>query len=243
MNARAIWKSLVMLAFALFLGACATNPGHVTPTMADADFIKAAPAERVKYLKDVEDEDSALTSKKGVEYVSGRPVYYGNEKTGYTLLWDKKLSLLHVFPGHNPGAMSLETQGVLTLRTDAKGNIFYQKDGSGVERPTTLLSNVATQEGIGRVILKGGFQVLGAVTNGALAAEIAKCKDCGDTWNIQGGQGGQGGHGGQGGVGLGVGVGGNSAAGSSSQSGSSSTAAITSTGSNCGNACGGKNGQ
>lgn len=233
MNAHSI-KSLVAVAFALALGACATNPGHVTPTMADADYVKAAPAERSKYLKDIEDEAAALASKKDAEYTVGRPVYNGNKDTGYTYQWDKKLSLVYIYPGHNPGALSLETQGVLALRADARGNILYQKDNLGFERPTTLLANVATQEGIGRVILKGGFQILGAAANGALAAEIAKCKDCGDTWNIQGGQGGQGG--------IGVGIGGSAAAGSSSQSDSSSNAAITSTG-GCGTACAGKNGQ
>jgi hypothetical protein len=233
MNTRSI-KSLVAVAFALVLGACATNPGHVTPTMADADFVKAAPAERTKYLKDIEDEATALASKKDAEYTAGRPIYNGNKDTGYTYQWDKKLSLVYIYPGHNPGAMSLETQGVLALRADAKGNIFYQKDGSGVERPTTLLANVATQEGIGRVILKGGFQILGAAANGALAAKITTdCgKDCGDTWNIQGGQGGQGG--------IGVGIGGSAAAGSSSQAGASSSAGIIS---GCGTACASKNGQ
>lgn len=229
MNFRSTIEKVLVSLSVVLLGACTAMPGPNTPTMPDADFVKAAPAERASYLKAIADEATALVSKKDAEYAVGRPIYNGNEKTGYTLQWDKKLSLLYIYPGHNPGAMSLETQGVLALRTDAHGNIFYQKDGQGVERPTTLLANVATQEGLGRVFLKGGFQVLSAGANGALAAKItsdAQCKEgCGDTWNIQGGTALA-----QGGAAVSVSQGGSSAAGATSGSSALSTVNTTSSG-------------
>lgn len=175
---------LLILLFALTLTGCAStlSGGLVTPSMSDEDYVKATPEARDTYLKVIQEEDVLLTAKKDTEYLAGRPVFYGDKQTGFTIQWNKKLSLVSVYPGHITGQMGMESAAVLVFKADTKGNIHYQNQG-GVEKPTTLLANVATQEGLGRLFVKGGFQVLSAGVNGAWAAKInadAACNgDCG----------------------------------------------------------------
>lgn len=180
-NVRSL-RLMAVLLIVPFLGACAggaIRPGPVTPTMADADFVKASSEVKTQYLQAVQEEDVLLTAKKSTEYMAGRPVAYGDSSTGYTLQWDKKLGIVYIYPGHNPGAMSIESEAVMAFRADKNGNIHYQNTG-GVEKPTTLLANVATQEGVGRMMVKGVFQVLGSTMNGAVAAKIHADSACGD---------------------------------------------------------------
>jgi hypothetical protein len=212
-------KVLFVLFVALALTGCSTLPGgFVTETMSDADFVKAAPEARESYLKTIQEEDVLLTSKKDVEYMAGRPVFYGDKASGFTIQWNKKLALVSVYPGHITSQVGMESLAILVLKADAKGNIHYQNQG-GVEKPTTLLANVATQEGLGRLFVKGGFQVLSAGVNGAWAAKInadATCKgDCGGNITM-------------------VNTGGNALAGSSAQSLSSTNATIGLGCTNCG---------
>ncbi len=173
-------RAFVILFFVMAVTGCAsTLPGGlVTPSMSDEDFVKASPEARDSYLKVIQEEDVLLTAKKDMEYQSGRPVFFGDKQTGFTMQWNKKLALVSIYPGHVSGAMGMETAAVLVFKADAKGNIHYQNQG-GVEKPTTLLANVATQEGLGRLFVKGGFQVLSASVNGAWAAKIAADATCG----------------------------------------------------------------
>jgi hypothetical protein len=173
-------KFLILL-FALTLTGCAStlSGGLVTPSMSDEDFVKAAPEVRQTYLKTIQEEDVLLTAKKDTEYLAGRPVFYGDKSTGFTIQWNKKLSLVSIYPGHITSQLGMESAAVLVFKADAKGNIHYQNQG-GVEKPTTLLANVATQEGLGRLFVKGGFQVLSAGVNGAWAAKINSDASCGN---------------------------------------------------------------
>ncbi len=175
-------KYLILL-FAVTLTGCSTlQGGLVTPTMSDEDFLKKAPEARSTYLKKIQEEDVLLTAKKDVEYMTGRPVFYGDKSTGFTIQWNKKLSLVHLYHGHITNTMGLESLAALTLKADSMGNIKYETQG-GVEKPTTLLANVSTQEGLGRLFVKGGFQVLSAGVNGALAAKINSNASCGENCN------------------------------------------------------------
>ncbi len=176
-------KVLFLLFVGVILTGCSTlQGGLVTPTMSDETFVKSTKEERESYLKVIQEEDVLLTAKKDTEYLAGRPVFYGDKQTGFTIQWNKKLALVSIYPGHITGQMGTESAAVLVFKADAKGNIHYQNQG-GVEKPTTLLANVATQEGLGRLFIKGGFQVFSAGVNGAWAAKInadAACKgDCG----------------------------------------------------------------
>jgi hypothetical protein len=154
------------------LTGCSTlQGGLVTPTMSDKDFVAATTDARNAYLETIQKEDSILTLKKDMEYLAGRPVFYGDKQTGFTIQWNKKLSLVSVYPGHITSQLGMESAGALLFKADARGNIHYQNQG-GVEKPTTLLANVATQEGLGRLLVKGGFQVTSAGFNGVLAAKI-----------------------------------------------------------------------
>lgn len=167
------------------LAGCGSNGGgYLVKTMSDKDYLKASKEEQANYRQAVIKEEIDLQDKKLVEYKSGRPVTYGDKKTGYTLQWDKKLSLVHIYPGHNNGLMGIEEESLLTLRSDENGNIKYQKFGNGAggtyEQPTKFLANVATQEGLGRMFLKGGFQVGSAYMNGGYAADKYSDDNCGD---------------------------------------------------------------
>ncbi|MCA9359852.1 hypothetical protein KC850_02315 [Candidatus Kaiserbacteria bacterium] len=188
-------KSLrILFAFVLVstMAACATNgSGYLTETMDDDDFIRAKQDQKEAYLKAVVDEATALQWKKDTEYSAGRPVPYGDEKTGYTLHWDNKLLLVHIYPGHSNGMMGIDEEALLTLQTDEKGNIKYQELANGMggtyQKPTIFLANVATQEGLGRVLLKGGIQVGSSFMNGGYAADKyadAECgNNCGNIYN------------------------------------------------------------
>jgi hypothetical protein len=233
-------KLATLIPVAILVAGCSTLPGGVvTPSMSDSDYVKAAPEAREAYLKAIREESEALTLKKTAEYQAERPVYYGDKVTGFTMLWNKKLQMVSVYPGHVSNPMGMETSSILVLRTDSEGGIHYQNQG-GVEKPTTLLANVANQEGLSRLLLKGGLQVLGASVNGALAAKIAADASCGNNCGnltliqqAQGGAGGtggqagayaEGGKGGEGGVGVGYGgSGGYAVSGSVSQSQAGST--------------------
>lgn len=172
-------KLFIFLCSALTLTGCASmSGGLVMPSMSDKDYYEASPETREAYLKNIQEEDNLIGLKKDTEYLAGRPVFYGDSSTGYTIQWNKKLALVAVYPGHTTGMMGMESAALLVFKADSKGNIHYQNQG-GVEKPTTLLSNTSTQEGVGRLFVKGGFQILGAGVNGLGAAIVqsnAACK-------------------------------------------------------------------
>lgn len=173
-------RNIFLTLAAMLLAGCSTLPGgFVTPSMSDADFVKSAPEARETYLKTIQEESVLLEAKKEAEYTAGRPVFYGDKSTGFTIQWNKKLALVSVYPGHITSQVGMESLALLVLKADSKGNIHYQNQG-GVEKPTTLLANTATQEGLGRLFVKGGFQVLSAGVNGAWAAKINADKACGE---------------------------------------------------------------
>ncbi len=147
---------------------------NVTPTMTNASYVRASAEDRAAYLSNVQGEDALLTQKNQVEYLAGRPVHYGDGRTGYTLQWNRTMRTAYVFPGHTTGAMGLDTSAMMAFATDAHGNTLAGNGGS----PIVLLANVATQEGIGRFGLRLGTQVLGAGINGALAASINAAAQC-----------------------------------------------------------------
>ena len=183
----------VLVAFPFFVGCASVGSkaggGFMTPTMSDAEYLKASTEEQEQYRSVVVEEDVLLTPKKDTEYMAGRPIYYGDTDTGYTVQWDKRLGTVFIYPGHVTDPMGLQTQAIAMFRADDQGAIHYQNVG-GVEKPTTLLTNVATQEGIGRLFVKSGAQVLAGAANGAIAAQIRAnhdCDDCGNTTLINAG--------------------------------------------------------
>jgi hypothetical protein len=169
-------RQLFVLFVIPLLVACASHQGFVTETMNDADFVKASSEVKSQYLKVVKEESELLDSKKNVEYQSGRPVSFGDGDTWYVKQWDKAHKVVYVYPANSPGGTGIETQSILSMRTDERGDLIYDQSG----RPLILLANVATQEELGRVLIKGAFQVLGAGVNGALAAKIQADASCGD---------------------------------------------------------------
>jgi len=163
--------SLIMV-----LGACSSTTG----TMSDAKFLAAEAEARAEYLASIQEEDRILSRKKETEYEVGRPVVYERDGIFRTVQWDRELGMIYIYPGKKTGMMSLDTHGVVVVRADSEGNIKYDADGRGGERPTTFLANVATEQGLGRVLLQGGFQVVSMGVNGALAAEIFSDGSCGN---------------------------------------------------------------
>lgn len=181
----------VLLPF--FVGCAAVGSkaggGYVTPTMSDAEYLKASPEEQEQYRGVVKEEYVSLEAKKDIEYISGRPVYYGDTDTGYTVQWDKRLETVFIYPGHVSDPMGMQTQAIAMFRADTNGKMHFQ-NVNGVEKPTTLLTNVATQEGLGRLLVKSGAQILAGAANGAIAAQIRAnhgCDDCGNTTLINAG--------------------------------------------------------
>ena len=144
--------------------------------MDNADFVRASAEDRAAYLNNVSAEDRLITQKRQAEYLAGRPVEYGNGRTGYTLQWNRIARMAYVYPGHTTGAMGMETSAMMAFATDAHGNTLSGNGGS----PIVLMANVATQEGLGRVALGLGTQVVGAAVNGSIAAKINADGSCGE---------------------------------------------------------------
>ncbi len=170
-------QALAIAALAILMSACGTT-SFATKGMSNADFMAASPEVRSAYLKALDEERQEVTAKERVEFLAGRPIYRGDEKTGYTLQWDSSTKLLYVYPGHKPAGMGLESYAAMSLVTDGEGNVLYGNDGV----PRKMFVGYNTQEDLTRQVLKTLAGMGPAAVNGALAAKIATdgaCKDCG----------------------------------------------------------------
>jgi len=170
-------KVMFGVSLVLVLGACASG---VTKTMSDAEFIKLSEQERSEHLKTVRSESITLDRKRTEYWENGKVVHFEQDGVYESARWDKQKGLIYIYPGFTNGVFDLNTHGVLALRADADGHIMYEPDGRGGQRPTTLLANVATESGLGRVFLQAGSQIVSSGVSGALAAEILDCgSNCG----------------------------------------------------------------
>lgn len=170
-------QALAIVALAILMSACGTT-SFATKSMSNADFMAASLEVRSAYLKALDEERQEVTAKERVEFLAGRPIYRGDEKTGYTLQWDSSTKLLYVYPGHKPAGMGLESYAAMSLVTDSEGNVLYGNDGV----PRKMFVGYNTQEDLTRQVLKTLAGMGPAAVNGALAAKIATdgaCKDCG----------------------------------------------------------------
>lgn len=145
-----------------------------------------APEARARYLAAVEEEYKTISVKQAVEYLTGRPIFVGDDKTGYTVQWDKRTKLVHLFPGHQPDGMGVETFVAMSFSTDETGDPLRNADGT-IMKPVFV--NAATQENLTRSILKIFAGGLPAALNGAVAAGITADvqKDCQKKGNCGGG--------------------------------------------------------
>lgn len=167
-------KLLIVALLTVFTAACQTT-GFVTPTMSNKDFMGMTPEARAAYLSAVDDEHKVITAKIAVEYTTGRPIFVGDEKTGYTVQWDSRANLMHVYPGHKPEGMGVETFVAMTFQTDKFGVPVLDKDGK-IARP--IFVNAATQEDLTRSLLKIFAGGVPAALNGAVAAGITSSSQC-----------------------------------------------------------------
>ncbi|MEY3784006.1 MAG: hypothetical protein RLZZ230_328 [Candidatus Parcubacteria bacterium] len=168
-------KLLVMLTVVTLLSGCAISKGVVTESMDNAKYLASSEAERSAYLGQIQEEDQTLSQKRDIEYVLGRPVPFGDGDTRYIKQWDKFSKIVHVYPGHSPGGNGIETQAVISMRTNDKGELLYDQTG----RPIIILANVATQEELGRVLIKGGFQIAAGAVNGLGASLVNRLVNSG----------------------------------------------------------------
>lgn len=179
-----MFKNILAGFAVLTLTACTTfNNG--LPSMSDADYLKASPAERNAHLSAVVKSSAALQDKKDVEYNAGQPVVYGDGDTKYTRQWVKlpgEYDAVAVYPGHNPKGLSGAVhEGMYLALADKKGNMLYRTGPNGVVSPIPLLANVAASEDFEAAMWKAG---IGGFSNGGLSAIINKtvpCADCGTT--------------------------------------------------------------
>lgn len=178
-------KRIIAVAVVMALSACAGGEGVVkdtfaTPTISNQQYMAMSAQERQNYLGAVAAEDRAITQKNDVEYLAGRPIHYGDSRTGYTVVWAKRVNQILFFPGHTSGAWGQESQIALALAADNHGQ---PRLVNGV--PIVLSASASHQEGLGRFFARGAFSVLSATMNGAVGAKItadAKCgNNCGNT--------------------------------------------------------------
>lgn len=182
-----IFKFLVILALFPMLGACASSMGMVKKTMTDEQYLSLSDEERGEYIATIADEEKALSLKKDAEYNAGRPVHYEDPETGLfrTIQWDKTLGMVYIYPGKYTSALNMNMHNVVTVEATEDGKIKYYPDGRGGRRANVFLANVASEEGIGRLLIRSGTQVLASGFSGAIAAKIyTDNQDCGDGGDI-----------------------------------------------------------
>lgn len=167
-------KLLAISAVVLLLSGCSS-----LTVMSNEEFIAASPKEKQEYLDKMDAEEQSLESKRTREYLAGREVEFSAGNAKYTKIWDRQAKIVYVYPGHSPGGTGIETQSILALRTDENGNVLYDQTG----KPIVILANVATQEELGRVLIKGGFQVAAGAVNGMGASLINRLVNAGDCSN------------------------------------------------------------
>lgn len=176
---------MAVLALASLLTACSTpggGSGRNTPT--DAEILQMNQEDKLEtFVTEVETEQEVLVNTKTRLYKSELPVTFGNEKTGYTMQWDKFNRVVHYYPGHQTSHFGIDQENTLSLMTDEEGRILFQNTRGGIE-PVRLLANVATQEGMGRVWSKLGVQFgssVGANLGVGLINAATRCEgdECG----------------------------------------------------------------
>lgn len=180
---RKVIKFLAIVALLPLLGACApgtTRMGMVEQTLSDRDYLALSEEERSEYVSSISNEESALAYKKQAEYNAGRPVHYEDSKTGLfrTIQWDKMLGMVYIYPGKSTGALTMNTHNVITVEATEDGKIKYYDDGRGGKRANVFLANVASEEGIGRLLVRSGTQILSSGFSGAVAAKIYTDNQC-----------------------------------------------------------------
>lgn len=178
-----LFKFLAILALLPLLGACAASTsGMVEKTMTDQQYLTLSEEKRGEYIAAITDEEDTLTSKKQAEYNAGRPVHYEDPETGLfrTIQWDKMLGMVYIYPGKYTGALTMNTHNVITVEATEDGKIKYHPDGRGGMRANVFLANVASEEGVGRLLIRSGTQVLSSGFSGFAAAKVYADKKCGD---------------------------------------------------------------
>lgn len=162
--------------------------------MSDSEYLKVSETERVAYRDQLKSDTNDLAAKWQSELEAYLDVRTGDARTGTTIQcsWvPGSYNLINVYPGHNPPGMSgAASEGFLTLVADKKCQPYYAIAEDGTPSVVRLLSNVAAQEDIARVMAKGGFQVAGSLFSGVGAQALANAKDCdgcGTTFNVAGG--------------------------------------------------------
>jgi hypothetical protein len=176
------WQLIAAILVLPILGACSATMGHVSDTMSDEEYLGSSKDVKDAYTVTVAEEAISLQPKKNAEYAAGRPVHYKDPETGLfrTIQWDKMLGIIYIYPGKMTGMMTMNTHGVVMAKATSLGAIDYVPDGRGGVRPVIFLGNVASEEGAGRMLTRGAFQVLAASANGAIAAKIYGDNDCGN---------------------------------------------------------------
>lgn len=177
-------RPLLVLGALIVLAGCAGGPPRtdVTPTPTNAEFLAMDAAQRNATLAAINTEGTEVARLNETLYRNNRPVSYSDGRTSYTIQWVRtpvpgSQGLINIYPGNSTGAMGQDVAAIMVLGANAHG----QWDGR------VLAASSSFQEGLGRFMLRGGFAVLGAAANGAIAAQIhadARCRsNCGTVIN------------------------------------------------------------
>jgi hypothetical protein len=179
-------RGLLAVFLLVFLGACASNgPG--------SPFKDAPDAQQYSSMNEEEREAAAANVQQTAAerrawwndigepiFLAGEPVKVGTPDSGYTMHWVPKMGMTYIYPGHLNGAMGMEQSAIMAIATNEDGDFIQENTRGGGVRPVVLTANIATQEGLGRFLTRGLFQMGGAALNGAVAAQIHANDDCGE---------------------------------------------------------------
>lgn len=174
-------KKWVMLCLMLLLTGCS---GMDMKVMSNEEYLAISPAERQEYLNSIKERDILIREKQRDEYQRGLAVEFESGGSAYTKIWDRHFKIVYVYPKNSAGmaGAGIETQAVLAMKTDENGDLVYEQDRiSGMLKPVTILANVATQEELGRMLIRGGFQVAAGAVNGlgaSLVHRLVNANDC-----------------------------------------------------------------
>lgn len=173
-------RLLAVVPLALLLGACATSGGMSFPEFADAgESGQTAYGQQVDKKVETKERFDSIQRKL---LLAGFPATFEDEDgSTYTKQWDKEGRTLTYRYKYTTGAMGIETSAFITVAAEADKPVplLVQHRQTGQWMFTVVAANVATQEGLGRTLLKLVGGVIGSALNGAVAADISKCNDCG----------------------------------------------------------------
>ena len=165
---------------ALLMGACTTAANIRTFD----DYLQMDESARLAVKQEIDKKVAAKKSydKDQTKLLNAQmPVYFVVDNIKMTKLWDKQTRTLTIYDGYVTGSYGQDSLVLLKYVTEEESPnlVMSMNTSTGKYGPTIIAANVSVQETMQRTVTKALIGVAGNTLNGAVAARISKCDDCG----------------------------------------------------------------